>query len=291
MKWLHQCFGLSKQGFHKRMAGYKKRVARHQVLLKLVEDQRKEISQGMGGYKLHFTLKQKMEAKGIKIGRDKFYDFLREHRLLVPKHKRFHITTNSKHGFYKYPNLVSGKVPTRAEQLWVSDITYIRTQSGFTYLALVTDAYSRQIMGYKLATHMRASLCKEALDMAIKNRKYPSKTLIHHSDRGLQYCAPEYVDFAEKNNLTMSMTQQYDPYENALAERINRTLKYEFGLKETIASYALAMKMVNRGVDVYNRKRPHRSLNMLTPSEVHLKNNMEYKTYRRDKYNVEKLLI
>lgn len=112
----------------------------------------------MGGYKLHLTLKDKIESHGIKIGRDKFYDFLRAHRLLVPKHKNFHITTNSKHGFYKYPNLVEGRVPTRSEQLWVSDITYIRTQNGFNYLALVTDAYSKQIMGYKLATHMRVSL-------------------------------------------------------------------------------------------------------------------------------------
>lgn len=273
------------------MSSYKKKSARDVILNKLVATQRKETYQGMGGYKLHLTLKSQIESQGIKIGRDKFYDFLREHRLLVPKHKRFHITTNSKHGFYKYRNLVSGKVPTRSEQLWVSDITYIRTQSGFNYLALVTDAYSRQIMGYKLASHMRVSLCKEALDMAIKNRKYPKKALIHHSDRGLQYCAPEYVEFAEKNDITMSMTQKYDPYENALAERINRTLKYEFGLKETIPTSTLAKQMVNRSVQIYNQKRPHRSLKMLTPSHVHMHNNVKYKTYRRNKNKVENLVI
>ena len=150
---------------------------------------------------------------------------MRMNNLLVPKLKRFHITTDSKHRFFKYKNLVKDKVPTRPEQLWVSDITYIKTQNGHSYLALVTDAYSKKIMGYKIDDHMKTSLCIDALQMALKQRNYPGQKLIHHSDRGLQYCNPTYTNFAEKNGINISMTQQYDPYENAVAERINRILK------------------------------------------------------------------
>ena len=150
------------------------------------------------------------------MGRDKFYEFLKNHKLLIKKTKNYHITTNSKHHFYKYKNLITNKIPTRPEQLWVTDITYIKTQNGHNYLAIVTDAYSKKIMGYKLDNHMRTSLCSDALKMAIKNRKYPNKKLIHQSDRELQYCNPTYTQFAQENNLIMSMTEKYDPYKMLL---------------------------------------------------------------------------
>jgi putative transposase len=225
------------------------------------------------------------------MGRDKFFRFLRAYNLLVPKTKRYFITTNSKHHFYKYKNLVKDKAPTRPEQLWVSDITYIKTQNGHSYLALVTDAYSKQIMGYKLAAHMRTSLCVDALKMAIKNRKYPNQKLIHHSDRGFQYCNPAYTRFAEDNNIILSMTEKYDPYENAVAERINRTLKYEYGLKQTIKNTTLAEKIAKNAVNIYNNLRPHLSLNLLTPNYVHLNKNVTYKSYRKNKLNLELLTI
>ena len=225
------------------------------------------------------------------MGRDKFFAFLRTHNLLIKKTKRYHITTNSNHHFYKYKNLITNKVPTRAEQLWVTDITYIKTQNGHSYLALVTDAYSKKIMGYKLDNHMRTSLCTDALKIAIKNRKYPNQKLIHHSDRGLQYCNPTYTKFAEENSLTMSMTEKYDPYENAIAERINRTLKYEYGLKLTIKNTKLAKKIVKRAVHIYNNLRPHLSLDFETPEMVHLNQNIEYKSYRKNKNNLEFLTL
>ncbi len=225
------------------------------------------------------------------MGRDKFFDFLRANNLLVPKLKNFHITTNSKHQFYKYKNLVKDAVPTRPEQLWVSDITYIKTDNGHNYLALVTDAYSKQIMGYKLANHMKTSLCTEALKMAIKNRKYPHKKLIHHSDRGFQYCNTAYTTFAEQNNITMSMTEQYDPYENAIAERINRTLKYEYGLKQCIKNTKLAEKMTNQAVEIYNNLRPHLSLELRKPVEVHNNPTIKYKSYKRNKKQLTELLF
>jgi len=256
-----------------------------------VKEYRKKVGQRTGGIKLQSELKQQMKTQNIKMGRDKFFDFLRANNLLVPKLKNFHITTNSKHQFYKYKNLVKDAVPTRPEQLWVSDITYIKTDNGHNYLALVTDAYSKQIMGYKLASHMKTSLCTEALKMAIKNRKYPHKKLIHHSDRGFQYCNPAYTNFAENNGIIMSMTEQYDPYENAIAERINRTLKYEYGLKQTIKNTKLAEKMTKQAVEIYNNLRAHLSLDLRKPAEVHNNPTIKYKSYKRNKKKLTELLF
>ena len=157
----------------------------------MVKGYRKKVSSKTGGIKLYKELKQDFIKADIKIGRDKFYRFLRHHNLLIPKRKNYITTTNSNHMYKKYKNLIKDQVPTRPEQLWVSDITYIKTENGHNYLALITDAFSKQIMGYKLHNHMKTSLCSDALDMAIKNRKYPNKKLIHHSDRGFQYCNPK----------------------------------------------------------------------------------------------------
>ncbi len=257
----------------------------------MVKEYRNKVGQRTGGLKLYSELKEQMRAQNIKMGRDKFFDFLRANSLLVPRLKNFHITTNSNHRFHKYKNLVKDTVPTRPEQLWVSDITYIKTETGHNYLAIVTDAYSKRIMGYKLANHMKTSLCIDALSMAIKNRVYPDKKLIHHSDRGFQYCNTKYTEFAESNGISMSMTEEYDPYENAVAERINRTLKYEYGLKQTIKDTVLAQKIVAQSVDIYNNLRPHLSLQLMKPSEVHLNPIVTYKSYKRKKSEVKELKI
>ncbi|WP_291865228.1 IS3 family transposase [Maribacter sp.] len=248
---------MSKQAFYKRLKSQRNKELNEQIIRQLVRDCRNKVGQQTGGKKLHDHLKNELKKHNIKMGRDKFFEFLRNHKLLIKKNKTYHITTNSKHHFYKYKNLVKDKVPTRAEQLWVTDITYIKTQNGHNYLALVTDAYSKKIMGYKLDNHMRTELCLEALKMALKNRKHPNKKLIHHSDRGLQYCNPTYTLFAENNNLTLSMTEQYDPYENAIAERINKTLKYEYALKETIKNTKLAQKITKKAIFIYNNLRTH----------------------------------
>jgi transposase InsO family protein len=257
----------------------------------MVKDYRKKVGSKTGGIKLYTELKQDCIDADIKIGRDKFYRFLRLNNLLVPKTKNYITTTNSNHMYKKYKNLVKDQVPNRPEQLWVSDITYIKTQYGHNYLALVTDAYSKQIMGYKLANHMRTSLCKDALAMAIKNREYPEEKLIHHSDRGFQYCNPKYAGFAEDNGITMSMTEQYDPYENAVAERINRTLKHEYGLKQTIKNTTIAKDMTDQAVYIYNNLRTHFSLELRKPAEVHSNPNIKYKSYRKNKVNLQELKI
>nr|WP_083692346.1 IS3 family transposase [Seonamhaeicola sp. S2-3] len=283
--------GISKQAFYKRLKTQQKQEVDHQKLIKMVKDYRKKVGSKTGGIKLHKELKQDFINADIKIGRDKFYRFLRLNNLLIPKTKNYITTTNSNHMYKKYKNLVKDHVPTRPEQLWVSDITYIKTENGHNYLALVTDAYSKQIMGYKLDNHMRTSLCTEALAMAIKNRKYPKQKLIHHSDRGFQYCNPKYTEFAESNGITMSMTEQYDPYENAVAERINRTLKYEYGLKQTIKNTDLAQKMTEQAVYIYNNLRTHFSLDLRKPAEVHLNPNIKYKSYRKNNVNLPELTI
>ncbi|AOW19318.1 IS3 family transposase [Urechidicola croceus] len=282
---------MSKQAFYKRLKAQQKQQIDHQKLIKMVKDYRKKVGSKTGGIKLHTELKQDFVNANIKIGRDKFYRFLRLNNLLIPKTKNYITTTNSNHMYKKYKNLVKDHVPTRPEQLWVSDITYIKTQYGHNYLAIVTDAYSKQIMGYKLDNHMRTSLCTDALAMAIKNRKYPNQKLIHHSDRGFQYCNPKYKAFAEDNNIIMSMTEQYDPYENAVAERINRTLKYEYGLKQTIKNTELAQKMTEQAVYIYNNLRTHFSLELRKPAEVHLNPNIKYKSYRKNKVNLPELTI
>ncbi|WP_418514219.1 IS3 family transposase [Corallibacter sp.] len=290
-KWLIECFGISKQAFYKRLKSQQIKVNQDKILIQLVQDYRKLVGQKTGGIKLHKELKPQMKNLNIKIGRDKFYRFLRAHNLLIPKRRNYHTTTNSNHLYHKYKNLVKDKIPTRPEQLWVSDITYIKTQNGHNYLALVTDAYSKQIMGYKLDNHMKVSLCLDALKMAIKNRKYPNEKIIHHSDRGFQYCNPKYSNLAEQNGIIMSMTEKYDPYENAVAERINRTLKYEYGLKKTIKNKKLATKMVNNAVYIYNHLRTHFSLDLRKPFEVHNNPNIKYKSYRKNKVNLPELTI
>jgi transposase InsO family protein len=253
----------------------------------MVNDYRKQVGMRSEGIKLYKELKQDFIIQRIKIGRDKFYDVLRLHNLLVPKLKNYVTTTNSNHQFRKYKNLIKDQVPTRPEQLWVSDITYIKTDNGHNYLAIVIDAYSKQIMSYKLDNNMKTSLCTEALDMAIKNRKYTTKKLIHHSDRGFQYCNPKYKEFAESNGIVMAMTEQYDPYENAIAERINRTLKCEYGIKNT----GIAQEVTKQAVSIYNNLRTHFSLGLRKPAEIYLNPNIKYKSYHRNNVNLPQLLI
>ncbi len=190
----------------------------------MIEPIRKKMPR-YGTEKLHFDLSGKFKESNIKMGRDQFLKFCRQHRLLVRRTKRSFITTDSKHFYYKSPNLVKNLVVSHAEQVFVADITYIRLAEGFAYLALVTDLYSKKIMGYKLDDNMKVGMVKDALTMAIKNRIYPHKNIIHHSDRGIQYCCPDYSEFAESNDMILSTTEKYDPYENAVAERINGILK------------------------------------------------------------------
>lgn len=210
-----------------------------------------------------------LKRKVLKTGRDKLFTILRRNDLLI-KHKRKYITTtDSKHWLKKYPNKVKGLKINAPEQVWVSDITYIKTDEGNCYLNLVTDAFSRKIMGYSIADNMSAETMKKAYEMAIQQRCY-SNPLIHHSDRGIQYCSAEYVALSTDASIDISMTENGDPYENALAERMNRTLKEEFGLGRLLHSRQQAFRLAAEAVELYNNRRPHWALKMKTPQIVHL---------------------
>ena len=223
----------------------------------------------IGARKLYHILRGEFESKGIKVGRDKLFEILRKNQLLINRKRRYIQTTNSKHWLKKYPNLIREVEIDRPEKLWVSDITYIRTDDGFSYLTMVTDAYSRKIVGYNTSKSLGAEATIEALKMAIKNRQ-SKRELIHHSDRGLQYCSREYVELLEKNHIRISMTERIPyRYENALAERMNRTIKEEFLMIEKIKDHQSLERTVAECVEIYNTERPHLSCGMQFPADVH----------------------
>lgn len=179
----------------------------------------------LGSAKLYHILKFDLLVEGVDIGRDKFHKMLKHLCLLVPRKKMFFRTTQSNHLFNKHSNLVKGMRINKPEQLWVSDITYLKTSNGSMYLSLITDAYSKKIMGYEVSDNLKAESSKKALVMALKNRKHPKRKLIHHSDRGIQYCCPEYTDVLEHHKIKISMTQKYDPYEPACRQAGMQSLK------------------------------------------------------------------
>jgi putative transposase len=237
------------------------------VVKGFVDKVRKQLPK-LGTKKLYHLIQPDLRAHSIKIGRDKLFDWMRSYDLLIKPRRRYVKTTDSKHWMKKYPNLVKGLKIIRPEQVWVSDITYTKTTEGNLYLSLVTDAYSRKIMGYKIADNMDATTVAEALEMAIKMRCYDTE-LIHHSDRGSQYCSKEYVQIATDNKIFMSMTENGDPYENALAERMNKTIKEEFFPDKPFKNKQLAIELTDEVINLYNQYRPHLSLQLKTPDLVH----------------------
>lgn len=229
-----------------------------------------------------------MQRHKIKIGRDAFFGLLEQHSLLIRKRRYRPFTTNSKHFFYKYPNLVAGLQLKRAHQLWVSDITYIPVAGEFAYLSLVTDAYSRKIVGFYLSEDMTAKACAKALQMAI-NQKPPKAATIHHSDRGLQYCSHEYTDLLNKHHLLISMTKNGDPYENAIAERVNGILKQEY-LPEYFNNITQARTEIAKAVLTYNYHRLHASIDMMTPDQAHTQTGKLTKRWKSRYAKKEELL-
>lgn len=234
----------------------------------MVQDIRMKLPR-VGTRKLHYLLTERFIEADIKIGRDALFDFLRRENLLIRPKKSYTRTTYSKHWLRKYPNLLKDLEIKQEEQVFVSDITYVKTKEKTCYLSLVTDAYSRKIMGYSVSENMNAENVAKALKMAVKNRT-TNHQLIHHSDRGLQYCSDYYQQILKKNGIKPSMTDGYDCYQNALAERINGILKQEFLLYKTENAKQLD-KMVKESIYLYNNKRPHLSLKMKTPNMVHKK--------------------
>jgi len=274
-------FGLTKQGYYQRIKRDNEKEVRNQTIVSMVQEVRKKHPRA-GTRKLMVYLREEQAKVGIKFGRNTLNTILREHQMLVPRTKRFHITTDSNHYFYKSPNLLKETEITHSEQAVVCDITYLKADRIHAYLALVTDPYSKKIMGYCVDDNMRVDLVKQALKMAYRNMIFGHDEVIHHSDRGIQYCCPDYSGFAEKMHFKLSTTQQYDPYENAVAERINETLKYEYGLNKQAPDLQTLKKMVKQAVAIYNNERVHLSLGLRTPEEVHRSyNSLKYKSYSK----------
>jgi len=220
----------------------------------------------IGGRKLLYLL----QKDGIHVGRDKLFDILRHENMLVKRRKRKVFTTQSKHWLRKYANLIDGLEITKANKLWVADITYIIVNKGFAYLFLITDAYSRKIVGYHLSQTLEADGGIEALKMALSEINWQERAgLIHHSDRGVQYCSYNYVNLLQAGKMQISMTQNGDPYENALAERVNGILKMEWIHSEKYHNFEQASVRIAEIIKVYNSSRPHLSCDMLTPDEAH----------------------
>jgi putative transposase len=231
-----------------------------------------------GGRKLFIMLQPFFKEHNISMGRDKFFDVLKRNKLLVRRIKRSVNTTDSKHHFYRYPNLVKGFTPLKAHELWVADITYIPLKERFAYLFLITDAYSRKIVGFHVSDDMKVNSAVVALKKALA-QKPPETIVIHHSDRGIQYCSAEYVNLLQQHNAMISMTNNGDPLENAIAERINGILKTEL-----ISSYYndidAAVIHITRCITIYNYRRRHSSLNWQIPAEVHNQKGPQIKRWK-----------
>ncbi|MEM6805596.1 MAG: IS3 family transposase [Bacteroidota bacterium] len=268
MENLCRPFGKYRQSWYKATAHKEREEMKQMLVIDKVKRIRKELPR-LGTEKLHVCLKEFLRQHQIKMGRDKLNEVLRSANLLVPKYRRRARTTNSNHVFRKYKNLIEGMIPLSANELWVSDITYIGVGCHFAYLSLITDAYSHKIVGWNLGKSLEAKGPIAALNMALKQRKDQSKTLIHHSDRGIQYCCHAYVEILEENQAQISMTQNGDPYENAIAERVNGMLKNEIFHTQGFPNFEMAMAEVERAIKAYNTLMPHRSCDMLTPQEAH----------------------
>jgi putative transposase len=261
-------FGKSRNAFYE----YQRRATAQALLdglvLDLLAGLRLQLPQ-LGTRKLHLLLQPHLGEHAGRVGRDYLFQLLARHGLLVRRRKRRVVTTQTCLPLARRPNLITHLTVTQAEQVWVSDITYVRLLSGWSYLSLITDLYSRKIVGACLHPDLSVQGTLSALQQALASRHYPHRALIHHSDRGLQYAAREYVGLLEAHGIALSMTQHGDPYENAVAERVNGILKAEFGLADTLPSFALARTQVAAAVQAYNELRPHSSCDLLTPSQAH----------------------
>lgn len=259
--------GYSRQSYYQHKAEEQKEIFRQELIIQHVLGIRNR-QKNVGARKLLCMLEPFLNSHNIRIGRDTFFELLSAYGLLIRKRKRkVPRTTFSDHWMRKYPNLTVGMSVNRPNQLWVSDITYIMLEDKPAYLSLITDAYSRMIVGYHLNRDLSAQGCIKALDMALKTLTERT-SLIHHSDRGSQYCSFEYVDRLATHDVAISMTQNSDPRENAIAERINGIIKQEF-LEACYSTFTQAAQEVKRAVYIYNYERLHSSINMQTPAQAH----------------------
>ncbi|RYU89894.1 IS3 family transposase [Emticicia agri] len=261
-------FGITRQAYYQYFWRANDCLIEEELLIQKVNAIRQRQPM-IGTRKLYGMLQAFMIEHQIKMGRDALFDLLSQHGLLVRRRNRKTKTTFSSHWLRKYPNLIKDIEPIKPNQIWASDITYLETNEGFVYLSLITDTYSRKIMGYHIADNLLAISSVEALKMALKSLPQKVDKLIHHSDRGIQYCSHEYVTLLQDYGLQISMTQNGNPLENAIAERVNGILKDEFLAKIIIKNLSHAQGLLREIIEIYNKERPHMSVGLLTPEQAH----------------------
>lgn len=270
-------FGVSRQVYYRSKKSEVKRKETAFLVVEKVRQVRIRMSE-LGARKLYSKLHGELRELGV--GRDRLFAIMKANHMLVVPKRQYQVTTNSHHWFKKHSNLIENITINRPEQVWVSDITYIGNREKPMYLSLVTDAYSKKIMGFNVSRSLHAGSTVKALQQALKNRKYKAEQLIHHSDRGLQYCCEDYQKVLNKNNVLCSMTEKYDPYQNAVAERINGILKQEFIKGVLIEDVGLMSKLIKQSIHIYNQERPHYSCHMYTPDFMHKQRKIKIRTYK-----------
>jgi putative transposase len=281
-------FGITRQAYYQNNWEGTSTLLEEELLLQQIKSIRHN-HRRMGTRKLYEMLQPFLLDHCIKIGRDALFDLLSENHLLIRKRKRRIRTTNSYHWFRRYPNLIRGFIPTHINQLWVSDITYWKLNESHVYISFITDAYSHKIIGYHLAETLETVESIQALKMALSGLGPESHFLpIHHSDRGIQYCSHAYVTLLKKENIQISMTENGDPLENAIAERINGIIKEEYLDNYDILNVNEAKELLKRVVELYNNERPHMSIGNFTPNHLHqatkpIKTEKLWKNYYRKK--------
>jgi len=281
LSWGFLCrlFGKTRHAYYDHLWRSQHDSLKEEIILQLVSEIRTTLPR-LGTRKMLYLLNPRLESHGITAGRDYLFDLFDDYKLLIRQRRKKVFTTDSRHWMRKYSNLVKDLDITRAEQLWVSDMTYIRVLNQWGYLSLITDAFSRKIMGYCFRSDMLALGPIDALQMALDNRSYSGQTLIHHSDRGSQYCSKDYVGLLDAEQISISMTERGDPYENALAERMNGILKGEFNLYSSSSNFEQTYQKIAGSIKAYNELRPHGSCDYLTPSQAHQQGNVLKKRWK-----------
>jgi putative transposase len=282
VKSLCGLFGKTKQAYYKQVSSSADKALEEAMVIEMVNKIRKRAkTKRWGGRKLHSLIKEELSGFSMKIGRDKLFDLLRENGMLVKSRKRRYYTTQSHHWLKKHENLIENIVISHPNQLWVSDITYVKFNKEVFYLYLITDAYSQKIVGFHVSIDLKANSAVKALRMALKDNKvkYAYK-LIHHSDRGVQYCSEEYTGILIKHGILISMAKPASPQENAIAERVNGILKDEWLYDLELEQDENPYKKIKMIIEIYNQIRPHNSLKNLTPCQVHDLGFLRYKAER-----------
>jgi putative transposase len=277
--YLCELFGKTRHAHYDHLWRSQTDSLKEEIILQLVYKIRESLPR-LGTRKMLFMLHPQLASHRIEVGRDYLFDLFNAHKLLIRQRKRKVFTTDSRHWMHKYANLVKGMNVMRPEELWVSDMTYVRVMNQWGYLSLITDAFSRKIMGYCFRPDMLALGCVAALQMALDGRSYSGQTLIHHSDRGSQYCSKDYVELLVSESISISMTECGDPYENALAERMNGIIKGEFNLYSSPVSFEQTYQKIHASIKAYNEVRPHGSCDYLTPCQAHMQGNVLEKRWK-----------